>query len=93
MDFCNRGSLKAIIGAAFLKHYALSVEMKSHRLLDPLTHLKLQGIASSGTSSLVLSLLPKQPKTDYQKILTDFPTITNPYNRERPNKTRRNSPY
>ena len=56
---------KAIIGADFLKHYGLSVEMKSHRLLDPLTHLKVQGIVSSVTSSLVLSLLPKQPKTDY----------------------------
>ena len=71
---------KAIIGADFLKHYGLSVDMKSHRLLDPLTHLKVQGITSSVTSSLVLSLLPRQPKSDYQKILMDFPTITNPYN-------------
>ena len=71
---------KAILGADFFKHYGLAVEMTSHRLLDPLTHLKLQGIASSVTSSLVLSLLSKQPKTDYQKILMDFLTITNPYN-------------
>ena len=49
-------------------------------LLDPLTHLKVQGIVSSVTSSLVLYLLPKQPKSDYQKILMDFTTITSPYN-------------
>ena len=53
---------KAIIGVDFLKHYGLSVEMKSHPLLDPLTHLKVQGIAASVTSSLVLSLIPKQPQ-------------------------------
>ena len=64
----------------FLKHYCLSVDMKSHRFLDPLTRLKVQGIASSVMSSLVLSLLPKKPKTDYEKILMDFPNITNPYN-------------
>ena len=71
---------KAIFGADFLKHYHLSVDMKACHLLDPLTHLKVQGIASSVTSSLVLSLLSKPPKSDYQKILIDFPTITSPYN-------------
>ena len=54
--------------------------MKLHCLLDPLTHLKVQGVVSSLTSSLVLSLLPKLPKSDYQKVLMDFPTITSPYN-------------
>ena len=56
--------------------------MKSHRLLDPLTHLEVQGIVSSVTSSLVVTLLPKQSKSDYQKIFMDFPTITNPYTGE-----------
>ena len=49
--------------------------------LDTLTHLKVQGIASSITSSLVLSLLPKQLKSNYKKILMDFPATTSPYNR------------
>ena len=71
---------KAILGADFLKHYGLSVDMKSHHLMDPLTHLKVQGISSLVTSSLVLQLLPKQPKSDYKQILMDFPAITSPYN-------------
>ena len=71
---------KAILGADFLKHYDLYVDMKSHCLLDPLTHLKVQSIVSSVTSSLVLSLLRWQPKLDYQKTLMDFPTITSTYN-------------
>ena len=40
---------KAILGANFLKHYGLSVDMKLHHLLDPMTYLKVQGIASSVT--------------------------------------------
>ena len=43
------------------------------------THLKVQGITFSVTSSLDLSLIPKQPRSDYQKILMDFPTTTSPY--------------
>ena len=62
---------KTILGADFFNHYDLSVDIKSHHLLDPLTQLKVQGIVSSVMSSLVLSLLLKQPKSDYQKILMD----------------------
>ena len=68
------------VGADFLKYYGLSVDIKSHLLLDLLTHLKVQGIMDLVMSSLVLSLFPKQPKSDYQKILMEFPTITSPYN-------------
>ena len=80
MGFIIADISKTISGADVLKHCGLSVDMKLHRLLDLLTHLKVQSIASSATSSLVRSLLPRQPKSDYQKILMDFPTITCPYN-------------
>ena len=71
---------RAILGADFLQHYGLSVDMETRRLTDRLTQLNVQGIASSVTSSLVLSLLPKQPQSDYEKILFEFPAITRPYN-------------
>ena len=71
---------KPVLGADFLQHYGLTVDMRTQRLTDRLTQLRVQGIASSVTSSLVLSLLPKQPKSDYEKILLDFPSITRPYN-------------
>ena len=54
-----------------------------YEIAPPFGHtdaVKVQGIASSVTSSLVLSLLPKQPRSDYQKILIDFPAITSLYN-------------
>ena len=73
---------KPILGADFLKHYGLLVDMRSQRLTDSLTQLKVQGMTSSVTSSLVLSLLPQQPVTEYEKILRDFPSVTRPYNHD-----------
>ena len=74
-------AFKAILGADVLKHYGLSVDRKSHRLLDQRTHLKVQGIASLVMSFQVLLLLLKQTKLDYEKISKDFHAITSPYNR------------
>ena len=71
---------KAILGADFLKHYGLLVDMKSHRLFNPLTPFKVQGIESLVMSFLVLSLLLHQLTLDYEKVLIEFPAITSRYN-------------
>ena len=71
---------KPILGADFLKHYGLLVDMHSQRLMSSLTQLKVQGMNSSVTSFLILLLLPKEPVSEYKRILRDFPTITRPYN-------------
>ena len=63
---------KPILGADFLKHYGLLVDMRSQLLTDALTQLKAQGIASSVTLSLVLSLLPQQQVSEYERILRNF---------------------
>ena len=73
---------KPILGADFLKHYGLLVDMRSQRLTDSLTQLKVQGMTSSVTSSLVLSVLPKQPVSEYEKILSEYPSLTRPYNND-----------
>ena len=73
---------KPILGADFFKHYGLLVDMRSQRLTDSLTQLKVQGKLSQVTSSLVLSLLPKQPVSDYERILGEYPSITRPYNND-----------
>ena len=73
---------KPILGADFLKHYGLLVDMRSQRLTDSLTQLKVQGMTLSVTSSLVLSLLPQQSSSEYERILRDFPFITRPYNND-----------
>ena len=56
--------------------------MRSPHLSDLyiLTHLKVQGIASLVTSSLVLSFLLQQHRLDHEKILMDFPATTSSYN-------------
>ena len=56
--------------------------MHSKHLADSLTQLEVQGTISPVTSSLILSLLPKQLMMDYERILLDFPTITHPYNND-----------
>ena len=89
-------SLQAINNTSITKYgtYSLTLNLGLYRtffeaswsfsgceIALPLTHIKVQGIAYSVTSSLVLSLLPKKPKSNYRKILMDFTTITNSYNR------------
>ena len=54
--------------------------MRSQHLTDSLTQLKVQGMYSSVTSSLVLYMLLQQPLSEYERILRDFPSITLPYN-------------
>ena len=52
-----------ILGADFLKHYGLVVDMRRRRLLDTRTQLSVQGVISSSPSPS-LTLLPKK-KTVY----------------------------
>ena len=73
---------KPILGADFLKHFGLLVDMRAQRLTDSATQLKVQGITSSVASSFVLSLLPQQPLSDFERILREYPSITCPYNND-----------
>ena len=70
---------RPILGADFLKHYGVLVDMRAQRLTDSVTDLKVQGMTWSVASSLVLSLLPQQPVSEYERILREFPSITHPY--------------
>lgn len=69
--------LKPIIGADFLQHYNLMVDIRNKRLIDNTTTLTSQGsqATSSSTISSVKTLLGS---TRYDKILTDFPEILQP---------------
>ena len=49
---------KAILGADFLRHFRLMVDMSHIKLVDIRTHLSIQGISSSDLS-LSTSLCPK----------------------------------
>ena len=56
-----------ILGADFLKHYGLVVDMCHWRLLDTRTQLSVQGIISSSLSPSP-ALLPKSPLTTSRQL-------------------------
>ena len=66
-----------ILGADFLRHFGLLVDMQNHHLADGLTQLSVQGVICSITS-LSPAMLPRQPMSVYDKLLVDFTTITRP---------------
>ena len=64
-----------IIGADFLKHFNLLVDVHHKRLVNAVTQLKGQGISSKHTSlNLVWQLIKR--KTEFETALTEFPSIT-----------------
>ena len=74
-----------ILGADFLKHHGLVVDMGHKRLSDTRTNLFVQGVISS-SPPLSPSLLPKQQSNEFSSILREFPAITQPCSKDRPIK-------
>jgi len=67
-----------ILGADFLRHYDLLVDMKQSRLVDAITQLRVQGILSQ-TISPSPSFLPSQPTTTYTSLVAEYPTVFQPH--------------
>ena len=74
-----------ILGADFLRHYGLLVDMGKRCLTDSLISLKVNGITST-QPSLQPTLLPNQPQNTYQALLQEFPSVIQPYNYNTPIK-------
>ena len=74
-----------ILGADFLRHYNLLVDMRHQRLADGLTQLSVQGVICSAMSPSP-AILPRQPTSAYDKLLAEFPTITRPCTADAPVK-------
>ena len=66
---------RPILGADFLRHYGLMVDMNNRKLVDTCTHLSIQGIRSSSISTHT-SLCPKDNSNPYHKLLAEFPALT-----------------
>ena len=66
---------KPIIGADFLRHYGLMLDMHQRKLIDTRTHLQVQGILASGPSPSP-SLLPKDGTNPYLNLLSEYPALT-----------------
>ena len=64
-----------ILGAGFLRHFGLLVDMQLCRLIDSHTHLHIQGVLSTGSLPSP-SICPKDTNNPYLTLLSDFPTLT-----------------
>ena len=65
-----------IIGADFLKHFGLLVDMRHNQLSDSATQLMVQGISSPTPFPPGISILPKDLNNDFLALLARFPTVT-----------------
>ena len=72
---------KPILGADFLRHYELIVDVAHRKLSDGVTQLTVQGVVST-EASVSPSLLPKQVHNPYLTMLHDFPSLLKPYNQQ-----------
>jgi cleavage and polyadenylation specificity factor subunit 1 len=74
-----------ILGADFLRYFNLLVDMRNKRLIDTITHLKVQGVTSSQMpSNLVWQVIT--PKNKFEAIMTEYPSITQPTDLDKPVK-------
>ena len=68
-----------IIGADFLRHYGLLVDVGKKRLVDSTTTLQVHGIISSEPSPRP-TFLPPKPQTSFEVLLQEFPEVLQPHN-------------
>ncbi|UYV80712.1 hypothetical protein LAZ67_19001517 [Cordylochernes scorpioides] len=63
----------SIIGADFLRHYGLTVDLRNHRLSDPVSSLHSIGQVSPSTAVSIHLTIANSP---YSRILRQFPELT-----------------
>ena len=74
---------KPILGADYLHHCSLLVDIKNHQLRDGVTQLRIQGIAAPDLSPSP-SLQFREPANEFAALLLVFPSVTQPCISERP---------
>lgn len=67
---------QAILGADFLQHFAILVDVSHKRLIDNTTSLSVRGLHLHGSPPHVLSFAT--PDSSFASILKDFPRLTKP---------------
>ena len=75
----------AILGADFLHHFQLLVDVTNHRLVDSITQLRVNGVLTSESSPR--PCVPRPPPADpFMAILQEFPSLTSPRPKDAPIK-------
>ncbi len=65
---------QAILGADFLHHFGLVVDVRHRTLLDSTTHLRVNGLASSLSSGITRTR--QDTNNPFLSLLSDFPGVT-----------------
>ena len=78
---------QAILDADFLQHFGLTVDLRHHTLSDSTTHLQINGLSSSQSSSTGLTQLQQDPTNPYLCLLAEFPSVTQACTANRPVNT------
>ena len=65
-----------ILGADFLAHFGLRVDVRNHKLIDTTTGLTLHGLQSTAVSPCPVFHIPAS--TPYNELLRKFPNISRP---------------
>lgn len=78
---------KPILGADFLHHFGIMVDLQKGRLVDTNTHLQIQGIMAKALSLappfFPLAGMPMS-SSPYEKLLLEFPEVTSPHSYDCP---------
>lgn len=71
----------AILGADFLQHFGLVIDLKNYSIIDSLTTLKVSGTVSNcGIISPIVAI----KNNNFSEILNKFPELTRPHNYREP---------
>ena len=78
---------KPILGADFLHHFHLSVDLNKRTLVDNTTQLTIAGILASSPSLKPYIPPPPHPPNEFTTLLAEYPQLTQPHNyNEQPTK-------
>lgn len=72
-----------ILGADFLTHFDLLIDIKNRKLIDPLTSVSTKTKAAAGDSTKLSAI---NADSQFAALLKTFPTLTQPYSATRPVK-------
>ena len=68
---------QAILGADFLHHFGLVVDIRHHTLSDSTTHLQVNGLSADQTPPTSGITRPRQdPSNPFLSLLSEFPGVT-----------------
>ena len=70
---------KPLLGADFLHHFGLLVDMAHGKLVDTRTHLSIHGIVTEGTPPSPTTTTPSHTQV-YSSLLSEFPDLTRIHN-------------